>query len=470
MSTTEAQLEFGKIVAALDRLGKPITSHDSASGTVIKSECPNHHHAIDLFVNLSGDEVVLQCLHGDGCAREDVLALLGVDASSNGHKPPTATTAAPELQFAAKVGELFDVPLVSCPPKPGEEFSYPAGERDLLSSNANQDQLDKWQPGWAIMARTGGLLAVVDVDTKNGADVEKTRQLLDGLGVRIFAELETPGTDDQGRRGRHFCIAGHPDLPSCSELDGWDGIDVLSYGRLWFLPGTQRPKYNGAGYDIVFDDLDALADGGDPDGAEAFADWAAERRAKPEQFAASKPWQGGEPDARRAAYLQSMLTGMLGDLSAMGKDSGRNIAVFNKAMKCGNFIAGAGLDEKKATDLLLEASRQNGLVRDDGERSVKASIRSGIKNGKAKPRAVPDPKDDGPLSSEWLRNQAQQSSTSGQQSAEPQPQPADWETDFWTSRPVLEHLQFSLALDASAPGRCLATSWCALSPIPRQGS
>jgi hypothetical protein len=77
-----------------------------------------------------------------------------------------------------------------------------------------------------------------------------------------------------------------------------------------------------------------------------------------------------------------MLDGIHRDLSAMSKDSGRNTAVYNKAMKCGNFIAGAGLDEKKATDALLVASRKNELVREDGEESVRASIRSGIKTGK----------------------------------------------------------------------------------------
>lgn len=69
----------------------------------------------------------------------------------------------------------------------------------------------------------------------------------------------------------------------------------------------------------------------------------------------------------------------------MGKNTGRNIALYNKAMKCGNYIAGAGLDETEATDMLLDASQQNGLAQEDGERSVLASIRSGTR-----PRAVPD--------------------------------------------------------------------------------
>jgi P4 family phage/plasmid primase-like protien len=287
------------------------------------------------------------------------------------------------LDFARKLGELLDVPLVACPPG-GKEFIYPEGDRDSLSPNDNRNQLGKLKPSWAVMARTGVSVAVVDVDPRNGSDIDKTRQLLDGLNVRIFAEIATPSG------GRHFYIAGHPELPSCSALNGWPGIDILSFGKLVFLPGTQRPKYGGVGYQVIFDDLEALADGGDPDGAEAFSNWVAELRGDRERFETSPPWPGGEPDARQAQYLAKMLAGIHRDLSAMGKDSGRNTAVYNKALRCGNFIAGAGLDGAVAADVLLDASRQNGLVQEDGERSVLASIGSGIKNGKVRPRAVPE--------------------------------------------------------------------------------
>jgi len=162
------------------------------------------------------------------------------------------------LDFAKKLGELLKVPLVACEQKPGEEFRYPKGDRDQLSADDNYIHLNRFQRGWAIMARTGGNVAVGDVDPRNGGDIDKTRQLLDGLHVRVFAEIATPSD------GRHFYIAGHSELPSTSNLDGWPGIDILSFGKLVFLPGTQRPKYNGAGYRVIFDDLEALADGGIP--------------------------------------------------------------------------------------------------------------------------------------------------------------------------------------------------------------
>ncbi len=60
-------------------------------------------------------------------------------------------------------------------------------------------------------------------------------------------------------------------------------------------------------------------------------------------------------------------------------------------MKCGSYIAGAGMDEVEVIDALTQASTVNGLVADDGPASVAASIRSGLRNGKTRPRAVPDP-------------------------------------------------------------------------------
>jgi hypothetical protein len=112
------------------------------------------------------------------------------------------------------------------------------------------------------------------------------RALLDGLGVTVFAEVATPGD------GRHFYIAGHPDLASVHApgLDGYPGVDIQSFKTNVFLPRTSRPKYDGKGYTIVFNNLAALADGGDPVGAEIFAGWVADNRvSKPESFEPSEP-------------------------------------------------------------------------------------------------------------------------------------------------------------------------------------
>ena len=92
------------------------------------------------------------------------------------------------------------------------------------------------------------------------------RALLAGLKVRIFAEVDTPSG------GKHFYVAGHPDLPTVHskadnpKLPGYPGVDIQSHGANVFTPGTLRIKYGGLGYDVVFDELDQLALLDDDDG------------------------------------------------------------------------------------------------------------------------------------------------------------------------------------------------------------
>ncbi len=150
----------------------------------------------------------------------------------------------------------------------GAEFTRPRGW-PTLTADKNIERLSTFSPGKAICANTGGKVAVVDVDPRNGGDIEKVRALLDELGVRIYGELHTPGD------GRHFYVQGHPELPSVhstaenNRLPGYPGVDIQSFACNVFLPCTERPKYQGKGYTVVVDDLQVLTAEGDPKGGEA---------------------------------------------------------------------------------------------------------------------------------------------------------------------------------------------------------
>jgi hypothetical protein len=69
-------------------------------------------------------------------------------------------------------------------------------------------------------------------------------------------------------------------------------VDVQSHGANVFLPGTRRPKYDGRGYTVLFDNLEALADGGDPDGAEQLA---GEVETRTSRRAAGEPFEPAQP-------------------------------------------------------------------------------------------------------------------------------------------------------------------------------
>jgi hypothetical protein len=287
----------------------------------------------------------------------------------------------------------------------GPEFVRPKGW-PTLDPGDNEARLTTFQEYRdALCLNTGMPVAVVDVDPDNGGDIEKVRALLARLGVRIFAEVDTPGS------GKHFYVAGHPDLVSTHStadnqmLPGFPGVDVQSFGCNVFLPGTLRPKHDGRGYTIVSDELDRLPllREDDDGGAEVLAEWVAEQRGQDVKAKARKtsggarewawdpcePWDGTLPDARQSAYLDTALAGEVAKIARTAK-GGRNQAIFVSALKLGSYIAGAGLDEPVVIAALEGAARRCGYTAEHGELSTRATIRSGLRGGKKNPRAVPD--------------------------------------------------------------------------------
>lgn len=273
------------------------------------------------------------------------------------------------------------VPIFTAPPG-GTEFVRPHGWQSF-TADGNAAQLAEWKPGHAVCAVTGGAVVVVDVDPRNEGEPDKVRVLLAELAVRVFAEIKTAGG------GVHFYVAGHPDVATTHKIAGWPGVDVQSFGANVFLPGTSRPKYDGAGYVIVSEDLAALADGGDPDGAETFAGWLAEHHdGSTPTWEKAEPWDGAPLDARQTGYLTKALDGIVTDVERAGK-GGRNKALHTAALKAGSYIAGAGLDQAAVIERLTAAADACGLSADDGPAQVAATIRSGLRSGKRNPHAVP---------------------------------------------------------------------------------
>lgn len=161
------------------------------------------------------------------------------------------------------------------------EYRFPTGW-NTYTAIENQRVLDRREAFDAVIAAMPPHLAGVDVDTRHGADVEQVRAELIAAKVPILAEVETPSG------GRHFYVPSDGTVGSASGGSGrWTltGVDLRARladdtgAGMLFLPGTRRPKYDGAGYRIVVDHLDQLDPAGDPDGGAAFASWVASHTA-----------------------------------------------------------------------------------------------------------------------------------------------------------------------------------------------
>ena len=159
---------------------------------------------------------------------------------------PFAAFGPEEHQFVARLMELGSVVWVGRQGWGRAEFTRPRDWQNLRR-DGNEDRLATFEENRdCLCLNTGGEVVVVDVDTRNCGDIEKVSALLAELGVRIFAEVDTPGG------GKHFFIAGHPDLPSVhsteknQRLPGYPGVDIQSFGCNVYLPGTDDRSMTGA--------------------------------------------------------------------------------------------------------------------------------------------------------------------------------------------------------------------------------
>ncbi|MFL6833444.1 MAG: AAA family ATPase [Xanthobacteraceae bacterium] len=91
-------------------------------------------------------------------------------------------------------------------------------------------------------------------------------------------------------------------------------------------------------------------------------------------------------------YGRTALREECAKLAAMPKDSGRNNALNTAAFNLFQLVAGGELDEEKdqVAERLFTAAEACGLVADDGAASVRATVESGAKAGRAQPRQAPD--------------------------------------------------------------------------------
>src|SRR5262249_13520635 len=90
-------------------------------------------------------------------------------------------------------------------------------------------------------------------------------------------------------------------------------------------------------------------------------------------------------------YGRTALKDECAKLAAMPKDSGRNNALNTAAFNLFQLVAGGKLDEEKdqVAERLFAAAEACGLVADDGAASVRDTIESGAKAGRAQPRQAP---------------------------------------------------------------------------------
>lgn len=95
--------------------------------------------------------------------------------------------------------------------------------------------------------------------------------------------------------------------------------------------------------------------------------------------AAPAPVQSSTNVTHMDRYIQSALTGEYQDIAGCAS-GGRNHRLYQSAMKLARLVE-RGLSESQIEATLMSACEANGLLAEDGDHSVRATIRSGIRNG-----------------------------------------------------------------------------------------
>lgn len=186
------------------------------------------------------------------------------DTDSLLSKPPANTSVGANAQECKPLGPLelrynqiltaVGIPIIKFMPND----TYPSGWEKSTVEN-NEAAINSTRALAALLGKVN--VVGIDVDTKNGADIEATRKSLTDAGIIIRAEIETPSG------GRLFLVCGPADTPTLhaypetkdkprvDALIGLPGVEVLGRGANIGVPGQRISrkkweKYTQAPYNI----------------------------------------------------------------------------------------------------------------------------------------------------------------------------------------------------------------------------
>lgn len=244
---------------------------------------------------------------------------------------------------------------------------------DYQGQLPSDDELTRWFSNgearnlWVLCGRVSRLL-ILDLDNDAALAWWRTHLHDGGINLDMVPYVKTA-------RGRHFWFR----TPVGVEVPSWTNprddtrfFEVRGDGLGTICPPSVHAT--GHQYEWVGGGPSALPEL-TPDLMRLFA------KPAPTPEIATSPRPDGDLHSmieRRAAQLASQT------------EPGRNHALNDAALHLGHYVPHL-LSEDAVIEALVEASRLNGLLHDDGERAVRATIQSGLRAGMREPRQRPNP-------------------------------------------------------------------------------
>lgn len=246
----------------------------------------------------------------------------------------------------------------------GAEFHF----RSWKNASPSRQRLRNWKPGDAVAVVSGHTFDVVDVDPRNGGH-DTFAQLMDLLPEPL-AILQTPSPG-----GLHYYVP-----PTGFPTVRFGGIDYLGRHHLAYIPPTQRPRHQGAGYVwLQYPQFD-LRRSPDSRFVEALMDLT--QKAAPKRPSMGQTQQRVLVADGEVRDLHAMLSWAHSVVATCSRGN-RNSTLNRIAYHLGKALPGDSASYALAEDQLLSACHKNGLLADSGPAACIASISSGYHSGQA---------------------------------------------------------------------------------------
>lgn len=232
---------------------------------------------------------------------------------------------------------------------------HPRTLHGFEAATTDEDQIRRWWGMWPdsnVAIATGHGLIVLDIDPRNGGDLELV------LAGRQMPRTPTVHT---GGDGLHFYFAGN--CPSRKDLSGgWTGIDVKSEGGYVLAP----PSVHGSGGRyawLVYDEEPPVL---------PYYLYPPEERKEPRLESAP---------VRNTRYALAALRSEYESARERRDGQGRRNGLFEAGLKLSRFVAAGQLGSDDVLRLLEAAGCESGLHPEDARSHVANGLKTGVGRG-----------------------------------------------------------------------------------------
>jgi hypothetical protein len=310
----------------------------------------------------------------------------------NGVAAANFKTTAPDMRAHALDYAGKSWPVFPCNPMD----KHPLTPHGFKDATTDADQIEAWWKRWPnamIGSPMGSATGIIAIDP----DVPDEPGGPNGLAHWIelqkrHGEVPPTRTHVTPSGGRHVLFAWDASRPLTNkegDLKG-TGINVRGEGGYVIMPPSRRA--DGVPYEL---ERPALADT-----IVAPPRWLVDLIDPPKSAPTTTPSISARAQAlvkppidffgRHAAYAAAALDGEIRAVEGAPK-GGRNNQLNEAAFKLGTLIGAGVLDRREVEIALINAAHTSGIVAEDGERAVMATIQSGLGAGALYPRQLPEP-------------------------------------------------------------------------------